>query len=97
MVSETVNKRTVENLKTKVGQVISISGNKSIRVEIMNKVKHRVYKKYILRRTKLVVHDEHNTAGVGDLVEIVSTRPLSKTKAHRLLRVIKAAETENEE
>jgi len=97
MVSETAKKRTAESLKKKAGQVASISGNKSIRVDIMNKVKHPVYKKYVLKRTRLVVHDEHNAAKVGDLVEIISTRPLSKTKAHRLLRVVKTEGTETAE
>ena len=94
MVSETAKKRTVESLKKKVGQVVSISGDKSIRVDIMNRVKHRVYKKYILRRTRLAVHDENNVAKVGDTVEIVSTKPMSKTKSHRLLRVVKSADAE---
>ena len=97
MVSETANKRTEQSLKIKAGQVVSISGDKSICVDIMNKVKHPVYKKYVFRRTRLAVHDEHNAARVGDMVEIISTRPLSKTKAHRLLRVVKTQETENEE
>ena len=97
MVSETANKRNVENLKTKVGEVVSISGEKTIRVNITNRIKHRTYKKYVLRRTSLMVHDEHSVAKVGDVVEIVSTRPLSKNKAHRLLRIVKSAETETAE
>ena len=97
MVSETAKKRTVETLNKKVGKVVSISGNKSIRVDIMDRIKHRVYKKYILRRTRLIVHDEQNVAKVGDLVEIVSTRPLSKTKSHRLLRVLRSEEIEKAE
>jgi small subunit ribosomal protein S17 len=80
-------------LKTLAGRVISNSGNKSIRVAIDFRVRHPKYGKYMSRRTKLAVHDEHNQGRVGDMVEIAECRPYSKTKSWRLLRVLeKAAE-----
>lgn len=78
-------------LKTITGVVISQSGNKSIKVAIYFKVKHPKYGKYIKRSTKLGVHDEHNQAGVGDVVEIAQSRPYSKTKSWRLTRIVEKA------
>jgi len=75
-------------LKTLTGVVISNSGDKSIRVVVDFKVRHPKYGKYIKRRTKLGVHDEHNKAGVGDVVEVAQCRPCSKTKSWRLVRVV---------
>jgi small subunit ribosomal protein S17 len=80
-----------EKKKILTGVVISNSGNKSIKVAIDFKVKHLKYSKYIKRRTKLAVHDERNQSTMGDLVEIVPSRPYSKTKSWRLLRVVKKA------
>ena len=76
-------------LKTKRGVVVSKSGDKSIRVQIDYKVKHPMYGKYIKRRTKLGVHDPKNEAGLGDTVDIVECRPISKSKSWRLVKVIK--------
>ena len=76
-------------LKTKQGLVVARSGDKSIRVMIDYITKHRKYGKYLRRSTKLGVHDASNQAAVGDLVEIAKCRPMSKTKSHRLIRVIK--------
>jgi len=78
-------------LKTMTGVVISHSGDKSIKVAIDFKVKHPKYGKYIKRRTKLGVHDEHNQAGLGDVVEVAECRPYSKTKSWRLVRVVEKA------
>ena len=80
-----------QKLKTLTAVVMGKSGNKSIKVSIDYKVKHPKYGKYIKRRTKLAVHDEHNQSGIGDLVEIVQSRPLSKTKSWRLVRVVEKA------
>ncbi len=74
--------------KTKRAVVISKSGDKSISVQIDYKIKHPMYGKYIKRRTRLGVHDESNVAGVGDVVEIVECRPISKTKSWRLVKVL---------
>ena len=78
-------------LKTKTAVVISNSGDKSIKVAIDYKVRHPKYGKYVKRRTTLGVHDEHNQAGVGDIVEISQCRPYSKTKSWRLVTVVKKA------
>ena len=75
-----------ENVKT--GTVISNSADKSIYVVIDYKVKHPRYGKYVKRRTKLGVHDEHNKASVGDLVQIAKCRPVSKSKSWRLVSVL---------
>jgi small subunit ribosomal protein S17 len=77
--------------RSKVGTVVSKSGSKTVSVQIDNLVKHAMYGKYLRKRTKLAVHDEHEQAKVGDMVEIVSVRPLSKNKAHRLVRVVRPA------
>ena len=71
--------------------VISNSGNKSVKVALDYKVKHPKYGKYIKRRTKISVHDEHNLSGVGDVIEIAECRPCSKTKSWRLVKVVKKA------
>ncbi len=78
-------------LKKVRGRVVSKSGDKSVKVMIEYKVKHPKYGKYIKRSTKLGVHDADNQAGVGDMVEVVQCRPISKTKNWRLLEVIEKA------
>jgi len=78
-------------LKTLTGIVVSNSGNKSVKVALDYKVKHPKYGKYIRRRTKFGVHDEHNQSGVGDLIEIAECRPMSKTKSWRLVKIVKKA------
>ena len=74
-----------------IGVVTSDKMNKTRRVEIPRLVKHVRYGKYIRRRTICKVHDESNESRVGDTVEIMETRPLSKTKNWRLLRVVTKA------
>ena len=71
-----------------IGQVTSAKMNKTRRVEIPRLVKHARYGKYIRRRTICHVHDENNESKLGDTVEIMETRPLSKTKNWRLIRVM---------
>src|ERR1700736_5931651 len=71
-----------------VGVVMSDKMNKTRRVEIPRLVKHPRYGKYIRRRTICHVHDEQNESRMGDTVEIMETRPLSKTKFWRLIRVV---------
>ena len=77
--------------RTAVGVVTSDKMNKTRRVEIPRLVKHPRYGKYIKRRTICYVHDEQNDSHKGDLVEIMETRPLSKMKNWRLLRVVTRA------
>ncbi|MHC4476036.1 MAG: 30S ribosomal protein S17 [Planctomycetota bacterium] len=74
--------------KTLTGVVVSNSGDKSIKVAIDYKIRHPKYGKYVRRRTKVGVHDEHNQAVPGDVVEVAECRPYSKTKSWRLLRVV---------
>ena len=80
-----------QKLKTITGVVTNHSGNKSVKVAIDYKVRHPKYGKYIRRRTKLSVHDEHNVSGVGDVIEIAECRPHSKTKSWRLVKVLQKA------
>ena len=77
--------------RTTTAVVVSKSGDKSIKVAVDYKVKHPKYGKYIRRRTKLGVHDEHNQAGIGDIVEISQCRPYSKIKSWRLVKVVEKA------
>ena len=77
--------------RTEVGVVTSDKMNKTRRVEIPRLVKHPKYGKYIKRRTICHVHDENNESHVGDTVEIMETRPLSKLKNWRLVRVVTRA------
>ncbi len=72
----------------RIGVVTSTARNKTIRVTATRLVRHPKYGKYIRRRTVFHAHDEKNECRNGDLVEIVQTRPLSKTKCWRLLRII---------
>ncbi len=74
-----------------VGRVTSDKMNKTRRVEIPRLVKHARYGKYIRRRTICHVHDEKNESHQGDTVEIMESRPLSKTKHWRLVRVVTKA------
>lgn len=74
--------------RVEIGVVTSDKMNKTRRVELPRLVKHARYGKYIRRRTICHVHDENNESRTGDTVEIMETRPLSKTKAWRLLRVV---------
>ncbi len=74
------------------GRVASDKMDKTITVQIERLVRHPVYGKYIRRSTKLHAHDEHNECRQGDLVTIEPCRPLAKTKAWRLVRVLERAE-----
>jgi len=86
-----VSMETQKEAKTLTATVSSKSGSKSIRVTIDYKVKHPKYGKYVRKRMKLAVHDEQDSCGVGDLVEIAECRPLSKTKSWRVVRVVQKA------
>jgi len=84
---------TSKTKRAQVGTVRSISGAKTINVTIESLVRHPVYEKYVRQRSRLAVHDAQNVAKVGDKVEIVPCRRLSKSKAWRLLRVVRPAQT----
>jgi small subunit ribosomal protein S17 len=77
--------------RVEIGVVTRDKTNKTRRVEIPRLVKHPRYGKYIKRRTICYVHDETNQSHLGDTVEIMETRPLSKLKAWRLVRVVAKA------
>ena len=77
--------------KSRVGKVVSDKMDKTIVVAIEDNVQHPLYKKIIKRTSKFKAHDEKNECGVGDTVEIMETRPLSKDKRWRLVRIINKA------
>ena len=77
--------------KTRVGMVVSDKMDKTIVVAIKDNVRHPLYKKIIKRTIKLKAHDENNSCGIGDKVEIMETRPLSKAKRWRLVNIIEKA------
>jgi small subunit ribosomal protein S17 len=73
------------------GIVTSNKMQKTLVVQVDRKVRHPLYEKFISKRTKLYAHDEKNEAKVGDVVEVCQTRPLSKLKRWRLVRIIQKA------
>ena len=77
--------------KTRRGYVVSDKMDKTIVVEVEDRVKHPLYGKVIRRTSKVKAHDENNTAGIGDLVVINETRPLSATKRWRLVEILEKA------
>ncbi|HMM37843.1 MULTISPECIES: 30S ribosomal protein S17 [Desulfovibrio] len=80
------NKRTLE------GVVASDKGDKTIVVQVETLVKHPLFKKYIRRRKKFMAHDPANECGVGDKVEIVESRPLSRRKRWHLVKILEKAQ-----
>lgn len=79
------------NRKVKMGTVVSDKMDKTVVVAIETFVTHPLYKKQLRRTTKFKAHDENNECGIGDRVEIMETRPLSKDKRWRLVRIIEKA------
>lgn len=77
--------------KSLVGEVTSKMGDKSVKVTYFYKTPHPIYGKEVKRKTVLHAHDEKNECKVGDKVEISETRPLSKLKRWRVVRVVEAA------
>jgi small subunit ribosomal protein S17 len=77
--------------KTRRGYVVSDKMQKTVVVEVEDRVKHPLYGKVIRRTSKVKAHDEVSTAGVGDLVLIAETRPLSATKRWRVVEVLERA------
>jgi small subunit ribosomal protein S17 len=77
--------------KTLRGYVVSDKMDKTIVVDVEDRVKHALYGKVLRRNKKVKAHDEANTAGVGDLVVLAETRPLSKDKHWRLVEVVEKA------
>ena len=77
--------------KTRIGVVVSDKMDKTITVEIRNRVKHPLYGTIMNRTEKFKAHDEQNEAGIGDTVRIMETRPLSKDKRWRLVEIVEKA------
>lgn len=77
--------------KTRVGLVVSDKMDKTVVVAIVDNVKHPLYKKIVKRTVRLKAHDEKNECRVGDRVEVMETRPLSKDKRWRLVEIIEKA------
>ena len=77
--------------KTKVGKVVSDKMDKTIVVAVEDSVKHPLIKKVIKRTYKLKAHDENNECNVGDLVEVMETRPISRDKRWRLVKIVDKA------
>ena len=77
--------------KSRMGTVVSDKMDKTVVVAIEDSVKHPLYKKIIKRTVKFKAHDENNECGIGDRVEIMETRPLSKDKNWRLVKILEKA------
>lgn len=77
--------------KVRIGEVVSDAMDKTVVVKVESRVRDPLYKKTLKSTTKFKAHDETNEAGVGDVVKIVETRPLSKTKRWRLVAIIEKA------
>jgi small subunit ribosomal protein S17 len=80
------------NRKTREGLVVSDKMDKTVVVAVEDRVKHPLYGKVIRRTNKLKAHDENNTAGVGDRVLLMETRPLSASKRWRIVEIVEKAE-----
>ena len=94
MSEETVSEQTAEtrsDRKTREGYVVSDKMDKTVVVEVEDRVKHRLYGKVIRRTNRLKAHDEQNDCGVGDRVRLMETRPLSATKRWRVVEILERA------
>jgi len=79
------------NRKIRTGIVVSDARDKTVTVEIIDSVRHKIYQKTMKSTKKLQVHDETNDAHVGDTVKVMETRPLSKTKRWRVVEIVERA------
>ena len=84
------NERTTSR-KTRVGKVVSDKMDKTVVVIVEDRVAHKTYKKIIGRTYRLKAHDENNECGIGDIVRVMETRPLSKDKRWRVLEIVEKA------
>ena len=85
------NTETAKLTRTLTGTVTSDKMDKTVVVAIADRVAHPLYKKIVKRTYKLKAHDENNQCGIGDRVRVMETRPLSKDKRWRLVRIIEKA------
>jgi small subunit ribosomal protein S17 len=77
--------------KVRLGTVISDKMNKTVIVQVGSSKAHRLYRKTVQQRTRFKVHDEKNECGIGDLVRITETKPISKEKRWRVLEIVEKA------
>jgi len=91
--AEAEERQTTKRRKPLTGVVEAISGDKTIRVRINTLVKDPRYGKFLRKRTRLLVHDPNRQAAVGDRVEVVPCRPVSKAKSWRLGRVARSSDS----
>lgn len=83
---------TERNLrKERIGKVVSNKMEKSCVITVVRKVKHAKYGKFMVKTTKLMVHDEANEVGIGDTIRVMETRPLSKNKRWRVVEILERA------
>lgn len=86
------NKIRKKNKKVLTGYVISNKAEKTIVVNVETLIEHPLYKKYVKRRKKFMAHDPKNECEIGDKVQIIESRPLSKKKRWRLLKIVQKAQ-----
>ena len=81
---------------TKIGVVVGDKMKKTVTVQVERPVKHPLYKKFIKKRRKFLVHDEYEKCKVGDVVKIIETRPISRRKKWRVLEIVELSRREPE-
>ena len=86
-----MNEERTTSRKTRVGKVVSDKMDKTVVVIVEDRVAHKTYKKIIGRTYRLKAHDENNECGIGDIVRVMETRPLSKDKRWRVVEIIEKA------
>ena len=86
-----MEEKRISSRKVRVGKVVSDKMDKTVVVASADRVAHPLYKKIVGRTYKLKAHDEQNTCGVGDIVKVMETRPLSKDKRWRVVEIVEKA------
>ena len=86
-----MNEERTTSRKTRVGKVVSDKMDKTVVVIVEDRVAHKTYKKIIGRTYRLKAHDENNECGVGDIVRVMETRPLSKDQRWRVVEIVEKA------
>ena len=86
-----MEEKRISSRKVRVGKVVSDKMDKTVVVAIEDRVAHPLYKKIVGRTYKLTAHDEENACGVGDIVKVMETRPLSKDKRWRVVEIVEKA------
>ena len=86
-----MNEERTTSRKTRVGKVVSDKMDKTVVVIVEDRVAHKTYRKIIGRTYRLKAHDENNECGVGDIVRVMETRPLSKDKRWRVVEIVEKA------